>query len=176
MVEIPDLVRRGAESIRFVNDRLRFVNQSIDGAVVDQHPEVVEDVIFVAPQHPGEVAQRRELRMGRPPAPVRQLELSPNGPAVLPEEAEAHFEEVRAVDLQLEPFEATKPLALWRGEMPRLFQPDEARLVQQRLAGRPRLADLVTADLVDGGHEMAHNVELIEHQHRWAARSVMTRM
>ena len=46
-------------------------------------------------------------------------------------------------------------------EIQRVLQPDEPRLV-----GRSLLADLVVSDLVDGLHEMAHDVELIEHQHR----------
>ena len=43
MVEIADVVLRSAEAVGPVDNELRFVVQSFDGAVVDGHPEVVED-------------------------------------------------------------------------------------------------------------------------------------
>ena len=52
MVEIPAVVRGGAESICIVDDQLRFVVQFFDGTVVDRHPEVVEDAVFVATHRP----------------------------------------------------------------------------------------------------------------------------
>ena len=70
------------------------------------------------------------------------------------------------VDLEVEPLECAEAPGLALGEIPRVLQPDEPRLVHQRLVGRPLLADLVAADLVDGLHEMAHDVELVEHEHR----------
>ena len=41
-----------------MNDELGFVVQAFNGTVVDGHAEVVEDVLLVAAQHPGEVSQR----------------------------------------------------------------------------------------------------------------------
>ena len=64
MVEIPDVGFRGSEPVRFVDDELRFVVQAFDRSVVDRHPEVVEDVIFVATHHPCEVAHRGKSGMG----------------------------------------------------------------------------------------------------------------
>ena len=81
-------------SFCLVGDQLRFVVQSFDGIVVDRHPEVIEDAVFVATQHPGEVAHRGEPRMGRPPKPLLQTPLRPAGTAVIPAVAEERFEEV----------------------------------------------------------------------------------
>ena len=80
--------------------------------------------------------------------------------------AEELFEEIGAVDLEIESFEGAEAQGLALGEIPRVLQPDEPCLVQQCFVGRPLLADLVPADLVDGRHEMAHDVELVEYQHR----------
>ena len=60
MVEISDVVRCRAKPISLVDDELRFVVQPLDGAVVYRHPKVVEDIVFVATHHPGEVAHRGE--------------------------------------------------------------------------------------------------------------------
>ena len=111
-------------------------------------------------------------RMGRPPEPFLQIALRPAGPAVLPEVAEELFEEVCAVDLEVEPLKRTQPQGLGRGEVPGVLQPDEPRLVHQRLVGRPLLADFIPAHLVHGIHQVTHDVELIEHQHR-LGRSVL---
>jgi hypothetical protein len=56
VVEISDVVLCGAKSIGLVDNELCLVVQSFDGAVVDGHAEVVEDVVFMATHHPGEVA------------------------------------------------------------------------------------------------------------------------
>ena len=69
MVEISDVVCSRSESVGLMDDELGFVVQAFDGAVVDGHPEVVEDVVFVATHQPGEVSYRRESRMSRPPEP-----------------------------------------------------------------------------------------------------------
>ena len=128
--------------------------------------KIVEDVVFVATQQPREVAHRGEPRMRRPPEPAREVPLRPARPPVLPEAPEELFKEIGAVDLEVEPLECAEAAGLALGEIPRVLQPDEPRLVHQRLVGRPLLTDLVASDLIDGLHEMAHDVELVEHEHR----------
>ena len=95
-----------------LDDQLRLVVESFDGTVVDGHPEIVEDVVFMAPHQPREVAQRGEPRVRRPPEPAREVPLRPAGPVVLPEVAEELFEKIRAVDLAVEPFEGAKAQGL----------------------------------------------------------------
>ena len=58
VIEVADVIRCCPEAIGFMNDELRLVVQAFNGAVVDGHAEVVEDVLLVAAQHPGEVSQR----------------------------------------------------------------------------------------------------------------------
>ena len=48
MVEVADVVRRCPETVSLVDDEFGFVVESLDGTVVDGHPEVVEDVVLVA--------------------------------------------------------------------------------------------------------------------------------
>ena len=95
MVEIPDVGRGGTESIRLVDNQLRFVVQSFDGAVVDGHPEVVEDVVLMAANHPGELTQRREPRVGRPPEPLLEILFRPTCVRVVPEVPEQFLEQVK---------------------------------------------------------------------------------
>ena len=106
--------------------------------------------------------------MRGPPEPALQVPLGPAGAAVGPEMREELLEQIGAVDLQVEVFELAQAAVLRFGEIPGILQPDEARLVHQRLVRRSLLADLVAADLVDRLHEMTHDVELVEHQHRLA--------
>ena len=58
VIEVADVIRCCPEAIGFMNDELGFVVQAFNGTVVDGHAEVVEDVLLVAAQHPGEVSQR----------------------------------------------------------------------------------------------------------------------
>ena len=60
VIEVPDVVPCRPESVGPVDDELGFVVQAFDSAVIDGHAEVVEDVAFVAAQHPGKVAQGRQ--------------------------------------------------------------------------------------------------------------------
>ena len=106
--------------------------------------------------------------MRGPPEPALQVPLGPAGAAVGPKMREELLEQIGAVDLQVEVFELAQAAVLRFGEIPGILQPDEARLVHQRLVRRSLLADLVAADLVDRLHEMTHDVELVEHQHRLA--------
>ena len=57
MVEVTDVVRRCPEAIGSMNDELGFVVQSFDGAFVDGHAKVVEEILLMSAQHPGEVLQ-----------------------------------------------------------------------------------------------------------------------
>ena len=58
VIEVADVIRCCPEAIGCMNDELGFVVQAFNGTVVDGHAEVVEDVLLVAAQHPGEVSQR----------------------------------------------------------------------------------------------------------------------
>ena len=62
MVEISDVVRCRSESVGLMDDEFSFVVQPFDGAVIDGHPEVVEDVVFVATHHQAKslIGARRE--------------------------------------------------------------------------------------------------------------------
>ena len=73
MVEVADVVRCRAESVRLVDDELGLVVQSLDGAVVDGHLEVVEDVVFMTAHHPGKVTHRLEPGVRRPPEPLLEV-------------------------------------------------------------------------------------------------------
>ena len=48
VVEVADVVRCCPETVSPVDDEFGFVVESLDGTVVDWHPEVVEDAILVA--------------------------------------------------------------------------------------------------------------------------------
>ena len=95
MVEISDVVLCSPESIRLMDNEFGFVVESFNGAVVDGHLEVVEEVVLVTTQHPSEVAYRGKARMRRPPEPFLQIPPSPAGAAVIPEVAEELLEEGR---------------------------------------------------------------------------------
>ena len=106
--------------------------------------------------------------MRGPPEPVRQVSLGPPGAAVIPEMREGFLQEIRPIDLEIEALQFAQTTVLPLGEVPGILQPDEPRLVHQHLLRRAFLADLVAAHLVDRRHEMTHDVELVEHQHRLA--------
>ncbi len=129
MVEIPDAVLCGTEPVRSVDDDLRFVVQPFYRSVVDRHPEVVEDVIFVATHHPSEVAHRGKSGMRCPPEPLLEVLLRPSRSMVVPEVPEEFFEEIGPVDLEVKPLELTESQRLVLGKVPRVLQPDEPRLV-----------------------------------------------
>ena len=68
--------------------------------------------------------------------------------------------------LRLRRSSSPRRLRLALGEVRGIFQPDEPRLVHQRLVLRPLLANLVASDLVERLHQVTHDVELVEHQYR----------
>ena len=148
-----------------MNDELRLVIQAFDGAVVDGHPEVIEDVGFVPAEYPGKVAHRRQPGVRCPPEPAREIALRPPSALIAPEMREGFLQEIRSIDLEIETLEFAQAPVLGLGEIPRILQPDEARFVHQDFVRRAFLMDLVAADLVDGLHEMTDDVELVEHQH-----------
>ena len=78
MIEIPDVVLCSPESVCLMDDEFCFVIHPFNGAVVDGHPEVIENVAFVATHHPSEVAHRGEPRMGGPPEPLFEVTLVQN--------------------------------------------------------------------------------------------------
>jgi hypothetical protein len=79
---------------------------------------------------------------------------------------EEFFEQIGAVDLQIEALQFAQTAVLPVGEIPGILQPDEPRLVHQHLLRGALLADLVAADLANRLHEMTDDVEFVEHQDR----------
>lgn len=55
MIQIPDITLCSPEAVGLVADDLRFVVQALHGAVVDGHPEIVHQIILMAPEHPGKL-------------------------------------------------------------------------------------------------------------------------
>lgn len=166
VVEVSDAILCGAESIGSMGNEFGLVVQSFDGTVVDQRPKVIEDVLFMASHHPGELTNRGKPRMGGPPEPSFEVSFGPTGIGVVPEMAEQFREQVGTIDLEIQSFQFSKTIGLPLGEIPGVLQPDESRLVHQGLVCRPLLADFITSILVDNLHQMAHDVELVEDQHR----------
>lgn len=148
MVEVSDVVRCRSESVRFVDDELRFVVQSFHGAVVNRHAEVVQDVIFVTAHQPSEVSHWRQPRMGCPPEPSVEVALRPARSPVAPEVSEQFLEQVGAVDLEVQSFELAQAQRLLVGQIPRVLQPDVSGLGHQRLVLSALLADLIPSHLV----------------------------
>ena len=70
MVEIADEVVSGSESVSLVAGHLGFVVESFDRAVIDGHMKPTQDVLFMAADHPGELANGFKPGMRSPPEPL----------------------------------------------------------------------------------------------------------
>ena len=110
--------------------------------------------------------------MGRPPEATGEIALDPCGSAVVPELSKCLLEQVGSADLEVQRLELAQSKELLVGEIPRLFQPHIATANHRLLVRCSLLAYLIAADLLDGGHEMANDMELVEHQH-CARRSLL---
>ncbi len=134
MVEITDVVFRSTESISLVDDQFGSVIQPFHGAIIDKHTEVVEDLLFVTSYHPGKFPHGFEPGMSSPPKPSFEIPPGPASVGVVPEMTE------------------------------RLLKPDESRPVHQGFMHRPPLADLIASNLIDGFHQVTHDLKLAEDQ------------
>ncbi|GMU93318.1 MAG: hypothetical protein AMXMBFR4_23760 [Candidatus Hydrogenedentota bacterium] len=87
----------GAESVAPVADDFGFVVEPFDGAVVNAQLEVVQDVLFMPPQGPGEVAQGFEPGLGGPPKLFLQEAFGAALVLVLEELTEAFLEQIARI-------------------------------------------------------------------------------
>ena len=58
MVEIENEMVSGSEPVGLVTDHLGFVVEPVDRAVADGHVKTSQNVLLMAANHPGELAQR----------------------------------------------------------------------------------------------------------------------
>ena len=70
MIEVADEVIGRSEPICFSADHLGFVLESFDRAVIDGHMKPTHDVLFMAADHPGELANGFKPGMRSPPEPL----------------------------------------------------------------------------------------------------------
>ena len=75
-----------------VADCLGFVVESFDGPVINPDFEVVEDVLLVAPEHPGEVPEGLQSGMRRPPEPPIKILFGAGAVGVVPKSAKSLFQ------------------------------------------------------------------------------------
>lgn len=102
--------------------------------------------------------------MGSPPESPGQIAFFAPGSRIVPERLKRFLEQIDSIDLQVQRFELTQSDVLFVGEIPRVFEPHIATASHQLLVRWTLFAHLITSGLVDGIHEAANNMELIEHQ------------
>ena len=101
MIEVADEVIGRSEPICFSADHLGFVVESFDRAVIDGHMKPTQDVLFMAADHPGELANGFKPGMRSPPEPLFKILPGPGVCFVAPEIAKAFLEEIGPVDFQV---------------------------------------------------------------------------
>ena len=100
---------------------------------------------------------------GRPREETDEIALGPCGSAVVPELSKCLLEQVGSADLEVQRLELAQSKRLLVGEIPLVFQPPIATANHRLLVRCSLLAYSITSDLIDGSHEMANDMELVEH-------------
>ena len=79
MVKVADVVLCSPESVCLVADDLGLVVETLNGAIVDGHPEIVHQVLLMASQHPGELPHGFETGVGGSQEPLIEVAFGPSG-------------------------------------------------------------------------------------------------
>jgi len=98
----------------------------------------------MTPQHPGKVSQGLDAAMGCPPEPALEVPGGPASPGVVPKLSKHLLEQVRLDRFEIHHEQFRKGDLLLLRKVPRVFQPDVARpLEEAEFASERTLASIL---------------------------------
>lgn len=115
-------------------DRLDLIVHPLHGPIGNPDAGPGQHPVEVGAEHPSELLERLQPTMAGAPEPLAQVGLRPSGAAVVPKTTEVFLEEIALDDGTVQSQQGGEAGALLASEVPRVREPEEARLL-----GLPRM-------------------------------------